>query len=453
MQSLARETADPGAKRWGKLLACVVAMMAIANLQYAWTYFTTPLTQNLHTTLANVQWAFSFFAFTQTALAPFYAYLIDRYGARIIVAIASLFVGASWVGAGLVTSLTGLYIAYACAGVGAGIVYSACVSVALKWFPDRRGLCVGAVAGSFGFGTALTVLPVTTMIGTRGYAATFITWGIIQGVVVLLASPFLTLPPSGWQPAGWEQLKAKLKSKVQQSTRDYTPQEMLRTTPFYVLYFMMTIVAAGGLMVAAQVGAIGTSYGFNKHVLFGTITVLSLSGSTGQVLNGLARPFWGWVSDHIGRYNTMGIAFSCGAAGLAAFALLIAHPIWFIVLSSLTFLAWGEIYSLFPAAVADIFGSRYATTNYAIQYTSKGVASILAGPGAAMLVAMTGSWTPVFWAAVACDLVAAVLALFWLKPLVTQLINQRASTPKEEEQKAAARAVEKEGQATAPSIS
>src|SRR6185295_4846784 len=165
---------------------------------------------------------------------------------------------------------------------------------------------------------------------------------------------------------------------------------------------------------------------------------MSLSGSTQQVLNGLARPFWGWISDHIGRYNTMGIAFFCGAAGLAAFALLIAHPIWFIVLSSLTFLAWGEIYSLFPAAVADIFGSRYATTNYAIQYTSKGVASILAGPGAAMLVAMTGSWTPVFWAAAACDVVAAVLALFWLKPLVTQLLNQRVTAPKEELKLAAA---------------
>jgi OFA family oxalate/formate antiporter-like MFS transporter len=433
MRTPTQKAADPGVGRWRKLVACIAAMMAIANLQYAWTLFTTPLTESLQATLAAVQWAFTFFVLTQTWLVPFNAYLIDRFGARIIVSAASLLVGTGWVGAGLATSLTELWVAYAIGGVGAGAVYSASISVAMKWFPDRRGLCVGAVAGSYGFGTALTVLPIARMIDAGGYASAFIIWGVIQGVVVLAAAQFLSLPPEGWVPAGWAEIKAKIQNKVQQSSRDYTPGEMLKTAPFYILYVMMTMVAFGGLMVTAQVKPIGTTYGFDKQILFSAVSVLSLALLMERVLNGLARPFWGWISDHIGRYHTMALAFFLEGLAITALALLVAEPIWFIIFSSLTFLAWGEIYSLFPAAIADIFGSKYATTNYGIQYTSKGVASMLAGPGAALLMAATGSWMPVLWTAVACDLVAAALAVFWLKPLVTRLVNQQAAEPAEQE--------------------
>jgi OFA family oxalate/formate antiporter-like MFS transporter len=206
-------------------------------------------------------------------------------------------------------------------------------------------------------------------------------------------------------------------------------------------------------MVLAQVKPIATTYGFDKQILFGTMTTLSIALLMERVLNGLARPFWGWISDHIGRYNTMAMAFFLEALAIAALGLLVEHPIWFIVLSSLTFLAWGEIYSLFPAAIADIFGSKYATTNYGIQYTSKGVASILAAPGAAMLMAATGSWMPVFWAAAICDLVAAVLAVLWLKPLVMRLVNQRVAAPPAEEQRSTGTVSEEKNQATASSVS
>ncbi len=229
------------------------------------------------------------------------------------------------------------------------------------------------------------------MIEASGYRSAFMTWGVIQGLVVLMASQFLAMPPAGWAPAGWAATKVKIQAKVQQSARDYTPLEMLQTAPFYVLYFMMTIIAARGLMVTAQMKPIGTTYGFDKYQIFVGVSALSLALLLGQVLNGGARPLWGWLSDHIGRFHTMALAFFLEGLAIIALTLLIDRPIWFIVLSSLTFLAWGQIYSLFPAAIADIFGSKYATTNYGIQYTSKGVASILAGPGAAMLMTATGS--------------------------------------------------------------
>jgi OFA family oxalate/formate antiporter-like MFS transporter len=137
-----------------------------------------------------------------------------------------------------------------------------------------------------------------------------------------------------------------------------------------------------------------------------------------RILNGLTRPFWGWISDHIGRYNTMALAFGLEGCAIIALLNLVHKPLWFVILTGFTFFAWGEIFSLFPAAIGDIFGPKYATTNYGIQYTAKGTASIFSGWGAAVILEITGSWIPVFWIAVGCDLAAALLAIVALKPLV-----------------------------------
>jgi OFA family oxalate/formate antiporter-like MFS transporter len=406
----------------------MVAMLAVANLQYAWTLFTTDLTESLHARLDEVQWTLTFFIIAQTALFPLNSYLVDRFGPRLIITLASVFVAIGWVGAGLANSLTTLYIVYAIGGIGAGAVYSASIGVAMKWFPDRRGLCVGMVAGSYGFGTALTAWPVAHLIERSGYRTTFIVFGAIQGVAVLLAAQFLRMPPQGWMPAGWEAIKANVQRKVHQSMCDCTPGEMLRSGSFYLLYLMMTLVTASGLMLAAQLKPIAVTYGYDKYALFGGFTVLTLTLSVNQILNGSARPFFGWVSDRIGRYDTMAIVFVLEAITIVALTLVVARPFWFIAISALMFFAWGDIYSLFPAAIADIFGSKHATTNYGIQYTAKGVGSILAGPGAALLMAAAHSWIPVFWCAVACNVIAAALAVLWLKPRVARMVKEQ-NTP------------------------
>jgi len=405
----------------------MIAMMAIANLQYAWTLFTTDLTKSFHARLDQVQLTLAFFVIAQTALFPISAYLVDRFGPRRIVTLASLLVAVGWIGAGRVNSLPALYVVYAIGGIGAGAVYSACVGVAMKWFPDRRGLCVGLVAGSYGFGTALTALPIAYLIEHNGYRTAFIIFGAIQGLVVLVAAQFLRMPSAGWLPAGWEAIKAKVQRKVQQSSRDYAPGEMLRSGSFYLLYLMMTLVTASGLMLTAQLKPIGVTYGYDKYALFGGFTVLTLTLSVNQVLNGSARPFFGWVSDRIGRYDTMAVVFVMEAITITLLTLVVARPFWFIMISALMFFAWGDIYSLFPAAIADIFGSKHATTNYGILYTAKGIGSILAGYGASRLMAAMNSWVPVLWAAVACNVIAAALALLWLKPRVARLVSGQGS--------------------------
>jgi OFA family oxalate/formate antiporter-like MFS transporter len=326
----------------------------------------------------------------------------------------------------MVDSLPTLYVVYAIGGIGAGAVYGACVGAAMKWFPDRRGLCVGLVAGSYGFGTALTALPISYLIEHNGYRSAFIVFGAIQGLVVLVSAQFLRMPPSDWVPQGWELIKKKVQRKVPQSSRNYTPREMLSTGSFWLLYLMMTLVTASGLMLTAQLKPIGVTYGYDKFTLFAGFTVLTLTLALNQVLNGSARPFFGWVSDRIGRYDTMAIVFIIEAVAITVLTLVVARPFAFIVVSALMFFAWGDIYSLFPSAIADIFGSKYATTNYGIQYTAKGIGSIFGGPGAALMMTSTGSWIPVFWSAVACNVIAAGLALFWLKPRVRRLINEQS---------------------------
>jgi OFA family oxalate/formate antiporter-like MFS transporter len=406
---------EPSAtRRWRQLAACIVAMMAVANLQYAWTLFTIPLTQSLHATLSAVQLAFTFFILTETWLVPFEGWLVDRVGARAVVSAAALLVGISWIGAGLVDSLRGLYLFYALGGVGAGAVYGACVGTALKWFPDRRGLAAGLTAGAYGIGTALTVLPIQWMIRTVGYRSAFLTWGIVQGVCVMAMAQLLTAPSASWRPRGWQPAAPAARG---QSLRSYRPLEMVRTRPFWAMYLMMALVAFGGLMVTAQLKPIAHTYGLDRGVLVLGMSALSVALILDRILNGLTRPFWGWVSDRIGRYDTMAIAFCAEAAAIIALLNLVHRPLWFVVLTGLAFFAWGEIFSLFPAAIGDVFGPAHATTNYGVQYTAKGMAAIFAGWGAARLVELTGSWIPVFWVAVACDLTAAGLAMLWLKPV------------------------------------
>jgi OFA family oxalate/formate antiporter-like MFS transporter len=410
--------------RWIQLIAGIIAMMAIANLQYAWTLFTTPLTQSLRATLPAVQIAFATFILAETWLVPFEGYLVDKFGPRVMLAVGGVLVALGWVGAGHAQSVRQLIFYYTLGGVGAGVVYGGTIGNALKWFPDRRGLCVGLTAGAYGIGTALTVAPIAHMIRNSGYAHTLIVWGIIQGLVVLGAAVFVHKPPAGWAPPGWKEKEAQQKARVRTGAIDMTPRQMLGKGSFWLIYLMMTLVAFGGLVVTAQLSPIAKFYHVDKVTILWGLSALVIAIEVDRILNGLTRPFWGWVSDHIGRENTMFIAFTLEALAVFGLLHLVHRPIWFILLSGFCFFAWGEIFSLFPSITADLFGKTWCTTNYGIVYTAKGLASIFAGPVAALASVKTGSWVQVFWVMIACDLVAAFMALLWLKPLARRTVAE-----------------------------
>jgi OFA family oxalate/formate antiporter-like MFS transporter len=413
--------------RWGQLVAGIIAMMAIANLQYAWTLFTKPIQAHLHVSLVAVQWTFTLFIFLETWLVPFEGYLVDIIGPRLMLGLGSVLVALGWVGSGYAESITGLYIWYGVGGIGAGIVYGGSIGNALKWFPDHRGLCVGLTAGAYGIGTASTISPVAAMLKASGYQHTFIVWGIIQGIVVLACALFLARPPVGWTPPNWKEKEIKIKAKVNTSTINLTPWQMLRQPSFYIIYAMMTMLAFGGLVVTAQLNPMASTYHVDNVIIGFGMTALVMAITVDRLLNGLTRPFWGWVSDNIGRENAIFISFILEAIAVFALLQLISHPVWFVALSGLCFFAWGNIFSLFPAITGDLYGSKWATTNYGVVYTAKGLAAAFAGPGAAWMYAKTGSWNKVFWAMIVCDLIAAFMALLWLKPLAARTIEESIS--------------------------
>ncbi len=423
-------SATRAVSRWVQLVAGIVAMMAVANLQYSWTLFTGELTASLHATLPAIQVAFSTFLIAVTWLVPFDGYLIDRFGPRPIMVCAGVLVGIGWVGAGEARTVSELVLVYTIGGIGAGIVYGGTIGNALKWFPDRRGLCVGLTSGAYGLGTAFTVSGIASMIRSSGYSRTFIVWGLAQGIVVVLSALVMENPPDAWMPVGYDPNRERTTAKAVHSGVDMSPWQMMRTGSFWLIYLMMTLMSFGGLMVTAQLSPIAKFYNVDKVIVIFGMTALVSAIQIDRILNGLTRPFWGWVSDHLGRENTMFAAFTLEGAAVFLLLRLASHPVWFISLSGLCFFAWGEIFSLFPSITADLFGAKWATTNFGVVLTGAGVASIFAGPLAAMASVKSGNWTSVFWAMIACDLVSAVLALFWLRPVARRmLLNSNRSNP------------------------
>ena len=396
-------------------------MVAIANLQYGWTLFVGPIDSKFHWGRAAIQVAFTLFVLAETWLVPLEAYFVDRYGPRVIVAIGGILVGIAWVLNSAADSLTMLYAGGVIGGIGAGIVYGTASGAALKWFPDRRGLAAGLTAAGFGAGSALTIIPIANQIKTSGYESAFLTWGILQGVVVVICALLMHVPRK-------EDLAGVTVPTETQTTRDFTPAEMLKTPAFYLLYIMMTMLAMGGLMATAQLGPIAKDFKVadSPVSLLGlTMAALPFALSLDRILNGITRPFFGWVSDHIGRENTMFIAF--GLEGCAIFLLItFAHvPVLFVIFSGLTFFGWGEIYSLFPATCGDLFGRKFSTTNYGLLYTAKGTASLLV-PVGSMIAGSSGNWYPVFMLAIAFDWIGALLAVFVLKPLRKRWLVDRS---------------------------
>ena len=405
------------ARRWVQLVIGIVCMSMIANLQYGWTLFVNPIQDKYHWSRAAIQVAFTIFVVTETWLVPIEGYLVDRFGPRPVTLVGGLLVGVSWVMNAYADSLTMFYVSAAIGGTGAGAVYGTCVGNALKWFPDRRGLAAGLTAMGFGAGSAMTVIPIAAMIKSQGYESTFLRFGIVQGLVVFVLALFLMSPKPGFavptptQMARWA------------SRRDYTPAQMLTTPVFWVMYLMFVMMAAGGLMATAQLAPIAKDFRIADvpvSLVGITLPALTFALSIDRVLNGVTRPFFGWVSDRVGRENTMFIAFFVEGVGI----LLLSHfgqsPVAFVILTGVVFFAWGEIYSLFPATCGDTYGSRYAAANAGLLYTAKGTAALLV-PLTSVLAA-SGGWSTVFIVASVMNLLAAFLALAVLKPMRRKMV-------------------------------
>ena len=397
--------------RWLQLAMGIVCMAMIANLQYGWTLFVDPIDAKNHWGRASIQLAFTIFVVTETWLVPIEAWFVDKYGPSRVIMFGGVMIALSWVLNSYAGSLTLLYAAAVVGGMGAGSVYGTCVGNALKWFPDRRGLAAGATAAGFGAGAAITVVPIATMIAASGYQAAFLYFGIAQGLIVFVIS-FFVRPPSISVPPKKRQLN------LPQTRIDFTPPQVLRSPIFWVMYLVFVMVAAGGLMTAAQIAPIAHDYKIaNTPVSLAgfQMAALTFAISLDRIFDGFGRPFFGWVSDNIGREHTMLIAFGTAALMLLTLSTYGHNPVVFVLATAVYFGVFGEIYSLFPATSGDTFGSKFAATNNGMLYTAKGTASLLVP--LASIVATGYGWQAVFAIAVALNATAALMALLVIKPM------------------------------------
>ncbi|KTS77578.1 MFS transporter [Pseudomonas oryzihabitans] len=402
--------------RWFQLCAGVLCMMAISSPQYVWTLFTGPLSAKLGSGLASLQVTFSLLIVLQTFFSSVQGFLVDRFGIRKLIACGCALSGLSWILASRADSLASLYLTYGVlGGLGTGIVYVGVVGLMVRWFPDRRGLAAGAVAAGYGMGAMVTTFPIANSLKSLGLETTLVTFGVVLGIVGLLAAQFLRQPPA----------PAKALAAEVDTAPDIAPKAMLKTPLFWLMFLMFTLMSTSGLMVTSQMASFAKDFGMTEVMVFG-MAALPLAMTIDRVCNGLTRPLFGWISDRWGRENTMAFAFCFEGIAMTLWLLTSDNPVLFVLLSGVVFLGWGEIFSLFPSTLTDTFGTRHATTNYGFLYMAQGIGSIFGGPVAALLHQSSGSWLPVFATAIAFDLITAALALLVLKRLRQRWLARHA---------------------------
>jgi len=404
----------PAATRWIQLCLGVIAMMAISSPQYVWTLFVQPFQQATGAALPAIQITFSVLIVLQTWLAPLQGYLVDRFGPKFLIAAGAALTGLGYVLSANATSVMALYLSYgALCGFGTGIVYIGVIGLMVRWFPDRRGLATGLAAAGYGVGAIVTTFPIAAMLKSSGHRQTLITFGILLGAAGVCAALMLRAPRA-------DEVATRAAAMPQAAhVKDRSALEMIRTPIFWLMFAMMTMMATGGLMVVSQFAPVMRDFGIADVPILG-LAALPFALSLQRVANGVTRPFFGWVSDHVGRENTMFIAFGMEALAVWAMLAMRGNPAVFVVMSGVVFFGWGEIFSLFPSTLTDTFGTRNATTNFGFLYIAQGIGSVLGGPAAAWLHDATASWIPVFALIVILDAATALLALFVLKPLRAQ---------------------------------
>jgi OFA family oxalate/formate antiporter-like MFS transporter len=410
--------------RWGYLVICILCMVMIANLQYGWTLFVNPINKAHGWTIASIQVAFAIFIALETWLTPLEGWIVDmlgpQRGPKLVVAFGGITVALGWVINANADTLTLLYLGAVISGIGGGAIYATSVGMAVKWFPDRRGLAVGLTAAGYGAGAALTVIPIRYVIDTYSYETAFLWFGLIQGGVVFVLAWFLRGPEPG-------EMASAPAPKVVQSARSFAPNEVLMTPVFWVLYIMFVMVSASGLMATAQIAPIAADFKVGNAIVFWGATTLTAALIIDNIANGAARPLFGWISDNIGREYTMAIAFGLGAAAYWMLGTLGTAPWAFVLFAALIFLTWGEIFSLFPSTCTDSFGAKFATVNLSLLYTAKGTSAFLV-PVANVIKTSTGSWHAVFAVTALMNVAVVALALFVLKPMRRKLMTESNRT-------------------------
>ncbi len=396
------ENQDAPSAKWIQLAFGVLCMAMIANLQYGWTLFVDPINAKFHWGRPAIQLAFTLFVVTETWLVPVEAWFVDRYGPRSVVLFGGVMIALAWTLNSYADSLFLLYAAAVVGGIGAGSVYGTCVGNALKWFPNQRGLAAGCTAAGFGAGAALTVVPIARMIESSGYQKAFFTFGLGQGIVVFIVALFLRKPKN----RRGADAQARQPSPDQHRSHAFRAWCAARCSGCSTRCSSWWPPAASWRRRLWARSPRTSRSPASTSACFGlTMAALTLAISLDRIFDGFGRPLFGYVSDRIGRENTMGIAFSrpraLHGAGDVRSQPDRLHP-RHRHYSSASLARSTACSRRLPATRS---GPKYAATNNGLLYTAKGTAAFLV-PIASIVSASYG-WSAVFAVTAVFNVIAA----------------------------------------------
>lgn len=389
--------------RWSVLASSVLINLCIGS-GYAWSVFQKPLIDLFGWTTSDTSLVFTI-SFGVVPLAMIIAGRIqDRAGPRTVVFIGGILFGAGVIGAGFTTSLPVLYATYGVAGgLGMGTTYACTVANTVKLFPDRRGLASGLVVAGFGLGAVLFAPLATWLIDVYGVLAAFKILGTGYLVVIPALSLLIQAAPAGYRPAGWTPPAGAGRSAA---SADKDWKQMLCDPKFYALWCVYAVGTVSGLMIIAHASPFGQeAIKITPQTAAVAISVLALANTSGRI-------FWGWVSDRIGRFETVVVMFVLGGAVMAMLpgvSGLIALVAALVAIG----LCFGGFMGIFPSITADIFGSGNLGMNYGIMFTAFGFAAMV-GPRLAAKVKETngGDYTQAFLIAAALSVLGIALTAF-----------------------------------------
>lgn len=385
-----------GYSRWWLVLAAAGMMAVVGPYQYVWTAIETPIQQRIDTSAAAIGLVFSLFVIFQAGSQFPVGWYRDRHGPRALSAVAALFAGGGYFTLSFATEVWQVYLAYSVGAVGVGIVYTVAVNTALKWFPDRRGLTTGVGTMAFAGGSAAFVPVVRANATVGAYPAILRRMGLLIAVVLLVGAYVLRDPPDDWRAS----LGVLTDGGTSQETgRQYTWREMLRTWQFWLMYAMFIGVAAAGLMLTAKIVQFATARDLAEASipLVGQVNAATLAATVLPIAGGIGRLLLGWFSDRVHRRHAMAVAFTlCGLGVFAVVGMaeLGATTLFVIGVIVATFF-WSPQYTLFPSVIGDYYGERHSSANYALMYSGKVWGGLFGGAVAGFLVTNMG-WTTTF---------------------------------------------------------
>ncbi|MCL2226718.1 MAG: OFA family MFS transporter [Oscillospiraceae bacterium] len=386
--------------RWLIIIVSFVANLIVGSA-YAWSVFQPRLIELFHYTTPQANIAFTL----SLGLVPFAMIIAGKVqakiGVRLTILIGGIIFGAGFILARFITeNVATLYLTYGMlGGIGIGFVYGCTVPNAVKWFPDKRGLAGGIIAGGFGGGAVIFAPLFRSAVESMGVLETFTIFGIIFGIVVIICSLFISTPPADFKPVGWTPPQTGGSAAA---AAGLNVGEMLKTTRFYILWAVYTLACVTGLMIIAHAG----------HIAEVRIGVTPASAATAVVLLGVAntagRLLWGAVSDKIGRYQALILMYA-----MTAGMLLVLHSATdftlFVVSVMGIGLCFGGFLGVFPSISAENFGTANLGMNYGVLFIAFGVAALVGPRLAATFFQSTGSHSLAFVIATIMSIVALVI--------------------------------------------